>query len=378
MESNLGNRNSNLGSRGSGGNLGSKITVIPSTKGPSIKKAGQGINTGKVAIVGVAVVVVLAIIYFALTGSSVSTITTNKTLTLAPNQSTIFQLGANANTRSALYLYNVSNGSAEFMVSKTPVLASTAYKFMIGNGQIENISTNGTGTANLQVKLISSSSSSATVEITSVPADFGVKTSANLVLLNATATAPPITTTTTSNTATTSNTQTTSTTNTTKNTTKSTNTTKTNTTTSTTLTTAQVMQLANATQDGTLMQKDNTLWTTDSGCTSTEYNNSYFSQFGTQPPELANYTNQLQVIPTGITYAVTHGTGTKYRIAYSSVGRSSLVNGPLLTLWINSSTSTPLINATFTGIFQGSSYSNLETAYQSQAAISGDCAAYLP
>jgi hypothetical protein len=138
------------------------------------------------------------------------------------------------------------------------------------------------------------------------------------------------------------------------------------------------MQIANSTEDGQLMANFKALWVTDQACNPNAYNNSFYSIHGVAPSGLETYYNVSPQTPIGLTFSVAKGSGTHFTVTYSAVGTSSFVNGPILTLGLNSASSNPVVNATFTGIFSGSTYSQIESNYQTQEARGGVCAAYVP
>lgn len=353
--------------------LGSKQTRLGVTRNPKpLSKAfasGAKRKRSPLAYLIVAIVIIIVAIgsYLLVAGNSSSeySLTSNKTLSMALNQ-TILLSHSGSSQPIAVQLANKSGSSYTFLVTATPVLANPIYTFTLSTGQVINISSSGGTTADLQIKLVSASNTMAVVEFVPIPASFNIHAS---TLATVGTSAEPTSTVMPSVT------------------TQATTTISSGPTTQPTTTaaqgnsgpfsTAQVMTAANVTTYGTLMADMKALYNRDSACTSPQYNTTYYVVFHANATAPNNYANQSQLTPYNITYKVSYVSGDAYFVNYSTVSHRPVTSGLALSLELNAQT-TQVINASFEGMFKGQSYSTVSSTYTTQTGINGDCGALLP
>lgn len=349
-----------------------KITVIPSPKGSGIRMPKVNLPYIIVALIIIAVIVAALAISGA---NSVSTIGYNKSYTLAQGQAVYFRPG-NAGAKTTMLLSNTTNNSAVLYISTVPILLNNAYRLTLIQGEVANVSTNGSQFANLQVRLNYLSGGEASLTLTVIPSDFGVRPSYTVVPLvqpaAATSAAASNASTSTGTAKSTQNSTATAASHSTGNTSPA------STPQAILLSDSQVMGIVNTTSYGMLMSKLKAIYVKDSACTSATYNTTYTSLLHSSPAAPYTYSQQLAITPTGLNFSVSHGKGTNYEVAYYTAGRTTAASGPALYLWINSSRSSPVVNATFEGIFSGQDYSVVNSTYNTQAGIASDCAVYIP
>ncbi len=339
----------------------------PGNSAPGKKKGQSRMSLIAVAVV---VIIILAAAYSLLSagGSSAITLTTNKTLSLSPNQTILIESGSSSSP-AAIQMANYSGGSYTFLITKAPVLANPVYMFTLTQGQVVNLSYSGSSTADLQAKLISGSNTVAMVEFIPIPASFGVRAT-TLATLNSggsgqqTTASTTVAATTTASATTSAGTATTSATTTVAQNTGS-------------YTNAQVLASANLTQDGLLMKNFKALYNKDQACTSPTYNATYFAQLHSNATAPNDYPNVTRATPYDINETISYISGSTYYVNYSTVSHLSATAGPALSLEINAQ-SGQTVAATFKGLYQGSTYSSLESTYLTQSGISGNCGAYIP
>ena len=332
-------------------------------------------DTGSMIKTGVLVVIVILMVaYLALTWHGTTSISNNKTITLAPGQSYYFSIKGSSD-QFTIFLENESNLYATIYVSKVPVLTSPIDAFALASGQSANISTYGnSGVANMQVKLLAVSSTSSEIELLTIPIQFRVKVSGSVEVRNPASFyspsnyTPPVTTP-----VTTPN----STTNATK---KTTNSTKTNSTTtpppkSTSTPLENISVILNTTYVHGLMSNYSALYVKDRACTQPLYNQTLVS-LGYSPsnfPYSAAYDNT----PTGLTVSAVAFNKTKYGIVYNATLPVS--PGTQTVATFNLTTSGVLTNLRFSGVdWSGQNYTAVKNIYNTASGIAGVCGAYAP
>lgn len=328
------------------------------------------------------IVIIIAILaYLAATWHGVSTISGNQTLSLQNNQSAYFLLKSGGD-KYAIYLKNLSSGYAEFYVSETPIPTNPVDEFALSNGESVNISTNGTSNANLHIRLVKSTNSSATVELTPIPSIFSAKVSPGVAVRNPYSlysssnqtiviTPPPSPPPKTTNTTTKNST----TTKTTQNTTKTVAPTP----------YENISNILNTTYMGTLMNNYKALYQKDSQCTVSVYNTTflvYENQISgvpaaSQPVGPFDYANASQGVPTNININVSQSSKTLYMVNYTAITPSKSLTGIVVSMNLNSSTGV-LTNVKFEGLYLGQNYTTLKSTYTFQNNINTDCGTYIP
>ena len=131
-----------------------------------------------------ALVVALIAIYivYGVLVPSVIPISSTRTVTLALNQTQFIKI-YNGST-AALELRSASVSGASFYITSVPALYNTVVAFTLAPVTSLNVSTGGSTDSDMNIRLISSSNSSATVEITPLFVALHIRPSSSVVLLN--------------------------------------------------------------------------------------------------------------------------------------------------------------------------------------------------
>jgi|GEM_PF-1555684 hypothetical protein len=336
----------------------------------------------------IVILIAVAIGYLALTWHGTPTVTTNQSFSVQNGQSIYFRLKNNPDT-FALFLQNSSNSYSIIYVSKVPVLTSPIITFGLASSQSVNISAEGSSqNADLQVKLISSTNKSATIELISIPSIFTIKLSSGIQVRNPAsfytpnnATQPIVITQSPAVQNKTSN-KTTATV-TTPVTPKNTTTTPKNVT-----TTPQqpkvsgnsiknISSILNATYIGTLMNEYKTLYNKDKACDSQTYGTDLQTNDHYAPIGPFDYANASASTPTDVTVNATMLSKTNYAVRYYIVTPSAVFTKPSVAF--NLSTSSGVVtNIVFAGAYLDQNYTSLNQVYNFQNGIANDCGAYIP
>lgn len=329
----------------------------------------------------IVIIIVAIIAYVALSWHGIPTITTNKTLTVLSGQSVYFKIKGNANT-FALLLKNTSSAYGVVYISQVPVLTNPIVAFGLVNGQSVNVSTGGSTTADIEVKLVSASTKNATLKLLVIPSLFTIQTSPGVQVrypasFYANSTSPPPIIITPPPTVV-------------QNTTKPSSKPNTSTVTtpppptSTSTPLENISTILNTTYLATLMNNYKALYVEDRACTPSNYNTTflaYRSQIpgaaGQQPIGPFDFANASQVTPTNVAVSVTQQGKGLYAVTYSVTTPLASFSGPVITFNITSTTGT-ITNPAFKGLFAGANYTDLENAYSFQNSIGGTCGAYIP
>ncbi|MDE1851405.1 MAG: hypothetical protein KGH69_01805 [Candidatus Micrarchaeota archaeon] len=310
-------------------------------------------------VIVVALVVVIALAYFFIAGSGIQTVRTSSNFSLFSSNSVNFMLPGNDSVYS-IYLAAASPGSATFYVGKEPILINKISVFTLIPGSAVNVSTEGLGTANIEVKLHSSSNNSATVEIVHIPKDFNARVSGSVTYLANSSQGSSATTVTTTIAATTTIGQGT--------------TTAPTTTVSTSGTSSQALVDANLTTYGTLMNNYKVLYNNGKQCTQNTYNIDMANAGKSYSPP-NDYYNASQFTPTDVKSSAAKVSGSVYNVTY--ILNTPIGNSNVLTLKVDSASNT-LISEKFGGFFSSETYSTLNQKYQAAVAIGDNCASYIP
>lgn len=313
-----------------------------------------------------ALLVLLGIVYllYGVLFPSAITITTTRSLTLAVNQTQFLRIYVG--NASDVKLRSATPQSASFYITRVPVLYSPVVSFSVSLLTSLNVSTEGSKVADINILLLSSSNSSATIQITPLPAALGVKPSPGVTLLNPaslTNIAAKNTTTVTSVASTT----TAATTSVSQN------------------ATATLFQQAladmNLTGIGALMKNFKVLYNNDKNCTATLYNTTYktYNHYHTPPPAPVSFLNVSPYTPTDIKITVSNTTKKNNAlVTYSTVAPSSTSSGPAVLAVVNVSSISFLKNLTYIGVYLGLNYTKLNSTYTFEKTIPNACAALVP
>ncbi len=304
--------------------------------------------------------IIFAAIYFLASGwNGVYSISQNNTITIGLNKSIVIRSGASGQSFAVGFLGTSDNVSTFFM-GRTPILANPVYKILLSPQQVVNFSTSSTTTADLQIKLVSVTVSGAVVEFVHVPSTFGLRAS-HFELFNQTASPSPQTTT-----FTTTVTQA-------QKTTAATTTVQQ----SSGFSSSDAMLAVNESEYGILMNNLRALYLKDTQCTSAVYNSTFYQRYGSSPSGPNAYSSVRDTTPHDISTSVVQVRGPAFVVTFNAVSYSSITNGPILRLGVNASAGT-ITNATFEGMFQGSTFTEVNQTYHSQDSVTNYCGAYVP
>ncbi|MDE1849138.1 MAG: hypothetical protein KGI00_00210 [Candidatus Micrarchaeota archaeon] len=318
----------------------------------------SGLNWPAIAIVAI---VIIAIVYFFVSGSGIKTVTSTYNFSMSSSNSVNFRLPGSNSTYS-VYLASASPASATFYVGKEPVLINRISVFTLTPGGSVNVSTDGSDPANLVVKLHSSGTNTASVELLHIPTDFNARVSSSVTFLNSSQAAAASTTVTTTVATTTVGVG------------QGSTTAPTTTVSSSGGSAAQALADANLTAYGTLMNNYKVLYNNGKQCTPGLYNSTMQSKgFSYAGPN--SYANISMVTPTDVTSSVAKVSGSTYNVTYVLVKPSG--NSNVLVLKLDSSSNT-LITYKYGGDFSGLTYGQLNQSYATEAQIGNNCAAYIP
>ncbi|MDE1854908.1 MAG: hypothetical protein KGH57_01125 [Candidatus Micrarchaeota archaeon] len=312
-------------------------------------------------IIGLVAALIVIYIAYGILLPSVVTITSTRSLTLSTNQSQLIKIynGSPADMK----VVSSSSSSASFYLTSVPVLYGPVVSFSLSPQASLNVSSSGSGTADMNIKLVSSSNSSITVEITPLTAALGIKPSRGVTLLNPASLSnigtSNITITTLSTVSTTSTTTTTISTN------------------STLVLFQQALTLMNKTGTGVLMKNYAALYAKDVACTPSVYNATYTQYYSKHPPAPVDYYNVSLATPTGIKINESKLSKTNVLLTYSTVSPSPGTTGTAVQAIINTSSSSFIQSLSFTGVYAGFNYTILNKSYAFQSKILNNCGAYI-
>ncbi len=335
-------------------------------------KSGSGsVGRGKPKARGIAVAaVVLLIVIFAayfVTQPGVTEITTTKTVTLYSNQTAYIGIPSSV---VALRLQSSSASQATFYASQTPVLLGSVSLFSLTPGASANVSSGGSGSADMNIRLVSSTAAAAEVAITPLSPSLGVRASGTVSVMNPIAFG-------TANVAAGSGVNSVGgAASTTISTTVPTVTTSVQPTVSAA---QQALNISNGTMLGKLMVNFNNLYKSDTTCDPNTYNITYVRYYSSMPTGPASFYNASQFTPTAmVASAVQTGSSGNYKVTYSTVSPSSESSGPAVTLMVNTATAS-VSNTMFEGVFMDLNYTTVSQIYAFQSTIPNNnhCAAYI-
>ena len=338
---------------------------------PKHKGFSRNKSMGRFIIPAIIIIALAVIILLSMGG--VTSITQTQTLSL--KQGSAIQLKVYSSVFS-LYLNNVSSSSAGVLISQSPVLSSTIISFMLNSNSSLNISTSGNRNADLQIKLITSNSTYAKLQLTPVPSgliipvSYGIGSSQPSSLSQGSS----------SNQVTTV--QTTIPQSSSQSTSVSTSLTTGASTTVTTTSPSQnipqsIVNDASNSYIGKLTFNLNVLYAQESQCSESLYNQTLMTDTGQKPTGPFSYANVTLNTPTLITQVIIGPINSNYVVNYTSKSNIKQYSGTAITLLLNASTGT-ISNIKFLGIFQGANYTDLENSYNFQSGIGNACAAYIP
>jgi len=321
-----------------------------------------------IAIAAVVLLIVVFVAYFA-TQPGITEITTTKTISLAANQTSYIGIPSSV---VALRLQSTSSASATFYASQTPVLLGSISLFSLAPGASVNVSSSGSGAADMNLRLVSSTSTGASVSITPLSPSLGVRTSSGVSVMNPLAFG---TTPSAAGSASTANSAGGST-----GSAKATTTISTLTTSIPAVSAAQkALNISNSTPLGKLLVNLKALYVLGKTCDSNTYNITYARYYGPMPTGPSSFYNASLFTPTNLVATATQlGSSNNFKVIYSTISLSSLTTGPAVTLTVNTTTGMTS-NTLFTGVFQGLNYTTISQIYAFQSTMpnGNHCAAYI-
>lgn len=320
----------------------------------------------------VAAFVVIALLLYAaysLLQPGVTNIASTTSMSMQQNQTVTVSLYGGAPI--AIRLQKTSTSSASFYVTRLPVLYGPIVSVLLSTNGGANVSSNGTRIADMNVKLDSSDTESAKIDITPLPGTLAIRPSSGIQILapvNFYSQQPgsnSIQTVTTTIGAGSSSTSTTAT------------------TTIALSSSAQLMQqaltLMNGTNIGILMKNYKALYLADAGCSESTYDTAYMNNYYTSPPGYASYENATLYTPRDIAINETLlPAKNTVRINYTTLSPSQLSTETALSAIVNTSAPSNPKSVTYEGIFYSLNYTALNASYTFQKNIGNNCGAWIP
>jgi hypothetical protein len=346
-----------------------KRRVAEQEKGGQVKERRKGFGfalprwrLSLKQLAGLIVALLALYVIYGIFVQNVVTVTSSMSLSLSTNQSQFIRIynGSIADIK----LRSSSGTNATFYITSVPVLYGPVVFFQLKPLSSLNVSSAGSQTADMNIRLVSSSGSGVTVEITPLTASLGIKPSSSITLLNpaslgsisiSNVTVPAISTVSTASTSLT--------------TTISTNTTQ--------GLFQQALALFNNTGTGMLMREYAALYRKDVACTPSVYNSTYFQYSNKQPPAPVDFANISSQTPTNIVYNESKLSKTNVLITYSTVSPSPSTTGPAVLAIINTSSASFVQSLSYTGVYAGFNYTILNNSYSFQSKILNNCGAYI-
>lgn len=305
-------------------------------------------GNGKVVIAAVIVILVIIAAYAVLSsGNGTRQISQNYTFVLQKGSAQNLML--NNGNQFSVYLNYSTPSLVNLYLSSIPIFQGQTIALRISKGQTANISLSGSQYADMELKLISSNNTGAVLSVVQIPADIKISTGVSGNPTTATTTA-----TTTSGSTTISTTQPTTTVN----------------------TGALAISSFNKTSVGTLMGNYAALYQATQSCTPSLYNSTFISTQHSAPSGQNTYYNTSKVTPYEITSSAVEVSPGTYNITYTTVSKTLGSKAALNAQFTYPSNVT--VTTTFTGLFSGLTYSQVESNYNSQKSIGNACAALIP
>ncbi len=329
------------------------------SKASQVRARGQ-FKLGRLILLAIVFLIVVYAIY-SLAFPSVITVSSAQSLSLGQNQ-TVFMRLYNSSV-VALTLTSSSASGASFSLGAVPLLYSSMVSFTLTPSQSMSVSAFGMQSADMNIVLTSSSGTGASVEITPLHEVLGVGVSPGVSISNpsslsgvAAANVTIVVPQSTSSVASTT-------------TVKPQNSSQTE--------VAKAMGLINSTGTGVLMNNYAKLYAKDPGCNASTYNSTYRTYHGSAPPAPVDFANLSQVVPRSLTVNASVSSGPNVAVVYKTAAPSSSSTGAALVAIVNTSSSSFLSSVTYTGVYYGLNYTQLNSTYAFQSKILNACAAYV-
>ena len=220
------------------------------------------------------------------------------------------------------------------------------------SGSSASVSSAGSAISDINVKLESSSSSGASIDMTPLPAALSVAPSSSVSVLNPAALGGSNANTSAITLATTVST--TSATTTVQNTAATQE--------------QQALSIANTSSTGLLMKKYKALYDSDTACSASVYATTYSLYYGLVPAVPNDFANVSAFTPTDLTVSVSPVSGSRYNVTYSAVSHSQYTSGPAVILTVDTSSSS-VVATKFTGLYTGLGYATINSTYLFQSGV---------
>lgn len=332
--------------------------------------------SGKPKMKGIAIAAMIFIVavlaaYLAIQ-PGVTAVTSMATVYLKANQTSYFGILGSV---VAIRLQAYSGGSATLYASQSPVLFGPISVISLAPGASANVSSGGSGVADMNVRLVSGSASGVTLAITPLQSSLGVRASGGISLLN------PISFGSNGSSAQSGNASVTTTV-------PAKGSATTSTTVSTVTTTvqsqpallrAEALNAANSSTIGKLMLGLKALYVLDANCDANTYAITYDAYYNSMPPASVSFSNVSEYTPTGLVANATELGASSFKVTYSTVSHSPETTGPAVTLTVNTTTGA-VTNPKFMGnVFMGFTTTQLTQLYDFQSSIpdGNPCAAFI-
>lgn len=340
---------------------------------PKFKRKAMNRSAGKTITTILEVVIALLVIYFiatwVLNSIAVTNISGSTTFTLT-NSTTLFTL-AGSEYSASLVSTSSSTSTAQITLTRQPTFLNPTYYVTLVLNNATNV--NGVGQhANMQIKLLSLTGASAQVQIVPISANLSLSPDSSRITVAQTSLAPFGTqqsTTIPTTSSTTSTTTSTSTTSTTSSTTSSTTTTVPSTNTGKT----QALALLKTNVYYALMLNYTNAYAGASQCTSSQYNSTYVTHYGTYPAGQNTYANITAIVPYGMTLNITNTTVINYVGTFITESHTpDITGGPAVAISMNLATS-QITGTTIEGIYTSLSLSDLQNGLTAADQIGNAC-----
>jgi hypothetical protein len=315
-------------------------------------------NYATLAVSIIILVVIFSIVYtgilWLLSITSVSGLSGPTNVTLSSTTPSVFSIGGNEYA-IGLVPGSTSSGSAIIEITKDPAFVNPTMRVVLITGNATRINASGGKYANVEIELYSIASGSIKAAITPLAPTLQLlpdssrisyaQTSISPLSASQTGNAPALPTTTIASTTTTTVSQ-----------------------------AATDYDIAISALERNhwypLATNLTKMYGNSGNCTSLQYNNTYYGKFAMSPTGAATYQNVTAVTPYKMTFSMTNSSAI-YNAVYSTYS-TGVPSGPALFITINVTANTVIANGTI-GLWQGLSYLNIKSIYNTAATYTGSC-----
>ena len=318
-------------------------------KGKTQRVARHAGGGRKKAVAAAAAILIIALAAYYLVGQGVPQITQTQLIYIPANQTSYFSVSGYT---VAMRLQSSASSGVTLYTSRVPVLLGPISAVSLTSGSSASVSSAGSAISDINVKLESSSSSGASIDVTPLPAALSVAPSSSVSVLNPAALGGSNANTSAITRATTVST--TSATTTVQNTAATQE--------------QQALSIANTSSTGLLMKKYKALYDSDTACSASVYATTYSLYYGLVPAVPNDFANVSAFTPTDLTVSVSPVSGSRYNVTYSAVSHSQYTSGPAVILTVDTSSSS-VVATKFTGLYTGLGYATINSTYLFQSGV---------